>query len=449
MTDRSLPLCEAVTSYALQGPARFHMPGHKGFLSESDVTEIPGTDNLHSPCGAILKSEKLCAEALGVRDAFFLVNGSTAGNLAMLFLLGMGKRVLLGRNCHKSVINGIALADHSTFPLFPDERGLISAEHVRKALDQHPCDAVFITSPTYRGEVSPIAEIAETAHEHGALLFVDCAHGAHFAFSDKLPPLPKEADACCVSSHKTLNALTQTALLLTGESCPFSRREVQRALNMFQSTSPSYELMLSIERSVLMPCDWDAHFERIVRLRERISRIEGAYLYGHDKATQDITRLNIGFYGMTGYALGSYLVSLGIFPEMSDSELTTLITSPSDPDEWYERLVRAISGLRPSLISETNAADLPSSYADVCGRQVLTVRQAVTAKRRLVPLERAEGLVSAQASGCYPPGTALLFPGELITAQAIERLDLESKRGADLFGITDGMAETVDEESSI
>ncbi|MCR5809229.1 MAG: aminotransferase class V-fold PLP-dependent enzyme [Clostridiales bacterium] len=445
---KELPLYSAIKAYAGKDPARFHMPGHKGKLSPFDVTEVAGTDNLHSPHEAILESERLCAAAMGAEDAFFLVSGSTAGNLAMLMLLGCGKRVLLGRNCHKSVINGLAVAGHEAVPLIPDEDGIVTAEKVDEALSAAHCDAVFITSPTYRGAVSPIAEIAEAAHSHGALLFVDCAHGAHFAFSGKLPDIPAEADAWCVSCHKTLDAYTQTALLLTGASCPFSRERVQNTLNMFQSTSPSYPLMMSIEASVLAHADWDEHADRIMRVREKLASISGVRLIDAAAPYQDLTRLNIGVSGIRGRELEAKLIEAGIYAEMADSECVTLITTPSDKDEWYEKLISAIEALpRENDLHDNSGHSINKEIRP--GERKVTVREAVTGDTEKVPIAESVGRICAGAAGCYPPGTAILFPGEIITRANADLLLSEAEDGAELFGAENGMATVLKEAGSV
>lgn len=438
-----LPLKSALAKYAESSPARFHMPGHKGFLSAFDVTEITGTDNLHEPSGAILESEKLCAKALCAREAFFSVNGSTAANLAMLHLAGRGARILLGRDCHKSAINGIALSEQEVFPLYPSENGAYSAEAVERGLVETGCGAVFITSPTYRGVVSDIGAIADAAHRHGALLLVDAAHGAHFAYSEALPPVPSKADLWCVSAHKTLKALTQTALLLTGESCPFTASEVQRAISLFTSTSPSYELMLSIESAVLEPSDWDAHAKRINDLSNKIKEIKGIGLIAPACADHDITRLNIAAAGMTGHALGKYLESRGIFCEMADGECVTLITSPEDPEEWYERLIAALAEL--DIKGGQIASSRPPVTPELMGRRVISVRDAIMGDAELIELDKCEGRVCAGAVGCYPPGCAILFPGEEICAAAIKRLEWEREKGAVIFGLTGGLVPVIKE----
>lgn len=428
-----LPIRNAVEKYAALNTARFHMPGHKGSYDILDVTEVPGVDNLQHPIEAILESEKLAAKALGAESAFYLVNGSTVGDLAMLALVGSGRRILLGRNCHKSVINGLAFADLDSIPLFPDEHGVFSPSEIDSILAETPCSAVFITSPTYRGYVSPIDEIAYVCHKHGALLLVDCAHGAHLNFSDRLPPVPSAADMWVISTHKTLDAMTQTAVLLIGKSCPIPNARIQRVLNMFQSTSPSYPLMLSIESSILAHKNWDWHINRINDLVVRLRTVNGILLYGTERDDHDTTRVNIGLEGMTGYELSRRLESMGIYPEMEDLVCVTLITTPSDKDEWYERLIKALIAIGPRegrLIYRTNVIK-----ERICGEKVMTVRNAVMGEYEHVGFMEAIGRVSAGTVGCYPPGIAILFPGERISDRAIGLLDSERFGGADIFGL--------------
>lgn len=440
----NLPIRKAVEAYASLGTARFHMPGHKGTFDPLDVTEVPGTDNLHRPSEAILESERLTAKALGAKDAFYLVNGSSVANLAMLLMPGTGKKVLLGRNCHKSAINALAFASHEAYPLFPDADGAYSPSEIAQRLDETHADIVFITSPTYRGYVSPVDAIAHECHKRGALLFVDCAHGAHLAFSDRLPPVPDEADMWCVSTHKTLEAMTQTAVLLAGKSCPFTRNHIQRILNMYQSTSPSYPLMLSIEKSILAHANWDAHISRIAGFIERLKSIEGIRLFGSENDARDITRINIGVEGVTGYELGRRLEAMGIYPEMDDLECITLITTPADRDEWYERLIDALNAIPPRrdvVVYRTNVI-----RERIFGETVMTVRDAVMSEHENVGFTEAVGRVSAHAVGCYPPGIAILFPGERISERAIGLLDSERFGGADVFGLEDGMISVVKED---
>ena len=441
MPDNDRPLYNAIKAYVGQDPARFHMSGHKGFLLPDDVTELTGTDNLACPSGAIARLEELCADAFGARYSLISVNGSTACNIAMLLALGEGKRILLGRNCHKSAISGLALAGHEALPLFPDGDGIVTPEQVADALENEPCDAVFITSPTYRGAVCDIAGIAEAAHAKGALLLVDCAHGAHFAFGKLLPAPPVEADLWCVSCHKTLYAMNQAAALCAGESCPFDKQALRNALGAVQTTSPSYPIMLSIERAIVDCADWDGHVGRIRSFCGRLGDIPEAHiLYAASAYEEDPTRLNISIDGLTGYSQGRILEKNNVYPEMSDMRCVTLITTPHDRDEWYDMLY---SALRAAAGSADRNGDntLWSECAPVitAGERVLSVREATFSKTEKIELGSSAGRVAACAAGVYPPGTAALFPGERRPAEAVEYLLRQREAGAELFGLDGGM----------
>ncbi len=420
MTSRSKrPLYDALKAYAALEPARFHMPGHKGSLFGFDVTEVDGTDNLSAPTGPILKLEELCSAAFHSKEALISVGGSTAANIAMLLSLGLNKRVLLTRNCHCSVINGMALAGHTAFLLDTDGFGIVTPEAVDAALKIAPCDAVFITSPTYRGLACDVAGIAEAAHAHGALLLVDCAHGAHFAFGSRLPAVPVFADMWCVSCHKTLEALNQTALLCIGASSPHGKEKVRRALRMVQTTSPSYPLMLSIEQAIACPSDWDGHCERLDKFKDALLGISGIRLLEQGTAFEsDPTRLNISAEGLTGYELADLLIKKRVYPEMSDSECVTLITAPSDREEWYFMLYDALreAALPEKGTSSFNHASMPEKAYCAHG---IDIRAAVLCESESLPLDLSCGRVCAGAVGIYPPGTALLFPGEAISSEAI------------------------------
>ena len=441
--DPHKPLYNAVSRYAESGPARFHMPGHKGALEPFDVTELTGTDNLSCPRGAIAELEALCAEAFRARDSIISVNGSTACNIAMLLALGQNKRVLTARNCHRSVVNGLALAGHTAYLITPDENGMLSPEDVSEALDKTPCDAVIMTSPTYRGYVCDVKGIAKAAHSHGALLLVDCAHGAHFAFSDSLPEPPTEADMWCVSCHKTLNALNQSAVLNIGFCCDIDKESVRRAMFTVHTTSPSYPLMLSIENAINHAEGWGGHCERIEGIIRRLNAIPSVHAEPpRGVYDRDITRLNISVEGMTGCAVEEALVQRNVHPEMSDMRLVTLITSPNDRDEWYDMLYAALEEI---VVKARNAASCEESLAPVGIKKGFSpaacpVRDAVFGPKRAAPLEESVGLVCAEAAGVYPPGSAILFPGEAITREAVGLFtqELAASGGDTSFGLYDG-----------
>ena len=245
----------------------FHMPGHKRNLDlmqgtspyRIDITEIDGFDDLHHAEGILKEAQERAARVYHADETHFLVNGSTVGILsAIMGTTRKGDSILVARNCHKSVYHAIYLNELDPvylFPKFDTELGLsteIDVEDVKEALRANPkIRAVMIVSPTYDGVVSDIEAVAAVCHEAGCPLIVDEAHGAHFGFH---PYFPKSAnmygaDLVINSLHKTLPALTQTALLHVNGNL-VNRRKVKRYLDMLQTSSPSYILMASIDACI-------------------------------------------------------------------------------------------------------------------------------------------------------------------------------------------------------
>ena len=352
---RTLP--EALGEYTRRDPARFHMPGHKGQdipygnrLTGWDVTELDGTDNLANPAGVIAVTEGAYRDAYGARASMLLVGGSTAGLLTMSLALGRGRRVLLGRDSHKSALAALALADHDARFLLPEVNpteglaGMLTPRQVEEALQAQPADAVLLTSPNYYGFCADVEGIANVAHAYGALLLVDGAHGAHFPFSPQLPDFPaKKVDLWCVSVHKTMAAFTQSAVLHVGKHCPMDPERVRRMRNMVQTTSPSYLLMSSLDRAlyVATKMGYQRHMDRVEALRDRIGRINGLRVLdrdslGYGAVDMDPTRvvIDVTERGIDGPAAYESLVNSGIVCEMCDAYRVVLITTPQDPVEW-------------------------------------------------------------------------------------------------------------------
>ena len=245
----------------------FHMPGHKrnkacvegDFPIERDITEIDGFDDLHYSEGILLEAQNALSRMYGTRKSFFSVNGSTAGLLAAISAsVKKGGQILVARNCHKAVYHAIYLRELVPTYIYPQSdndlgiNGSISVSRVERCLEENPkIEAVLITSPTYDGVVSDVRKIAETAHRHGIPLIVDEAHGAHFRFSNYFPVSAADlgADVVIQSFHKTLPAMTQTAVLHLC-SDRVSEKLLHRFLGIYQTSSPSYILMSSLDACV-------------------------------------------------------------------------------------------------------------------------------------------------------------------------------------------------------
>ncbi len=444
--EKTLP--EILGEYAKRNTARFHMPGHKGFgipmaesLSGWDITELPETDNLHMPNGVIKKTQDSYAQAYGARDCFLLINGSTAGVLAMLLAIGQNKRVLLARNCHRSAVSGIALAGHELDFIFPTEEGVVCSEDIDAALALHPADAVMIVSPDPYGRCSDIKAVAEAAHRHGALLLLDAAHGAHFPFAESLPELyPECVDMFCVSAHKTLNSFTQSALLFTGLNCPIEAAHIQKILSLVQSTSPSYPMMASLDWALHTARGWEEHVARMLIQQKRLATANGvnvqtlASLGSKSRVfALDPTRIviDVSERGITGQEAYADLYRRDVAAEMADSRRVVFITTPNDPADWFERLYETVCTLPYGIC----LPDIPFKAPPSPASPVIPVRDAILAPSSGIELENAAGRISANAVGIYPPGVAVIYPGEKITGEIIHYLEAAIKDGGTIFGL--------------
>jgi len=269
--DRA-PLVEALTEYRLRGASSFHVPGHKNGRAygmdpkyaemlqaamEIDVTEITGTDDLFHPEGAIREAQELAADCFGADESYFLVGGSTSGNMALILTVceEPGDIILVQRNVHKSVLHGLMLAGARAVFLQPGMDGpsglavAPSPETLRKALAAYPgAKAALITMPNYYGMGSDITPLAELCHDHGIPLLVDEAHGAHYGQHPQLPAsaLSCGADGVVQSTHKMLAAMTMGAMLHV-QGKRINRRLLRQRLAMVQSSSPSYPIMASLD----------------------------------------------------------------------------------------------------------------------------------------------------------------------------------------------------------
>ena len=452
-------LQETLGAYERANCARFHMPGHKGrglagFWREElplwDVTELSNTDNLHAPCGAISIAQRNMAQAYGAKASFFVVNGATNAVQAMILALEDDDILLLARDAHHAAVSGAALRGIKTRYLSPryDESkgllGMVTPEDLDIALRQTRATAVLITTPNAYGFCADVKALAEVAHKHGALLLIDGAHGAHFPFSEALPQeLGGVADLFAHSQHKTMDALTQAASLHLGE-CRISEDRVRRALAMTETTSPSYLLMVSLDWSVYMAKrrDWTGQVERCIDLEKMIESIGGLAVM-HDPVgigvfERDRTRLVIDVTGRgyTGYEAQALLEKSGIYIEMADTRRLVLITSPNDEISWYGKLVDELNNLperKPIAVKPAG-----EGIRFVANEQRAGIREATFSETESVPLINALGRVAAEAIGIYPPGIALVMPGELLDQRAIDYLSAQSHNGGALFGVREG-----------
>ncbi len=475
--DDQMPLVKNLLNYIDEQNVRFHMPGHKGGkgfsteflknLAGMDITEIPGSDNLHNPEGAIAEAQSLAAQAFEADHSYFLVNGSTCGIHAMIMAAcPPGSKLLVPRNCHKSVWNALILGDIQPIYLQPGYDACrhiitqISPQQVEKALDNHPDAAgLILVHPNYYGMCSYIKEIAQIVHNRGKVLLVDEALGAHFPFHPDLPPSASEAgaDLWVQSAHKTLPAFTQTAYLHGREGrVDFSR--VEEILRIFQSTSPSYILMASLDwaRNIMASQGKELLAKLMDTLRETRIKLERIGIpclqqtCWDEVSALDPTRLVLDLrnINITGYEAEEILRGRGIQVEMSDCFHVVLICRIIDTQREMDALVKACSSMIKDVQKKSSKAlnqhKIPNytiprislSISREIPKQMLSPREAFYSKTEKIPLKESIGRISAVAAGAYPPGIPRYCPGELIEAEGVEELIQIKKLGGTLFGIT-------------
>lgn len=465
----STPLYDALMEYVKKETVPFHMPGHKQGrvlpkeyienLAKIDLTEVPGLDNLHNPDGAILEAEKLAAKAFGSKQAFFLVNGSTAGIYAAMYaVLNPTDKVLVMRNSHKSVYNGVVLTQSIPVYLLPEidyENGIamgIDVEKIEEVLQkERDVKAVVVTHPNYYGFCSDIEKIVDIVHKYGKILIVDEAHGAHFPFSNNLPKTSIKAGADIVvqSLHKTLTSFTQTSILhLNSDRVDVDR--LKYSLSLFQSTSPSYILMSSIDMArEYMEKEGKKRLEEIIQLslyaRREIGKIEEMKCLGEDVVGRygivdfDVTKLTISVknLGIEGPEAEDFLRrECNIQVEMSDVYNILAMVTVGDDEKRVKMLLEGLKKLSKNRkrVKFGDRILFPS-----LPEMVLTPSEAVRKKKVRVPFEKAEGAISADFVTPYPPGVPLICPGERIEKDMVKYIEVLYNKGIKVLGIQDNL----------
>ena len=420
-----------------------HMPGHKRRVWPAaglgcaawDMTEIDGADDLHEADGILADAMRRTAALYGSRRCWYLVGGSTVGLLAGVRALApFGSEILMARNCHKAVYHAVELGQLRAHYLLPPidpafgVYGSVQPADVETALEQHKnIRCVVITSPTYEGVVSDIASIAKICHAHGVPLLVDEAHGAHYLpFAEPLGwqggAVAAGADVVVQSAHKTLPSLTQTAFLQVNGTLA-DDAEIERQLDVFETSSPSYPLMVSLDGCTA----WLAQQGRDAFAAWR------RQLNGFDDAVRNLRHTPILCHGadtlqnhpdIYAFDAGKILLRMGsrgaeflrqngFEPEMVRGDDVLAMTSPCDAADTLPRLAQVLQKW------DDTAQNLPSPALTLPhpGRAALPIGQAVLQGSRTLPMQQAAGRISAEYIWAYPPGVPLLAPGEEITPQ--------------------------------
>lgn len=466
-------LYEKLINYNKKDYYPFHMPGHKRnpFSLEKnlpwsmDITEIEGFDNLHHPEEIIKRAQKKAADLYGSTRCYFSVNGSTAALLSAISAsVRVGGKILMARNCHKSVYHGVFLRRLESVYLYPrfvreyDMNGGISPEDVREALDRDPdIEAVIITSPTYDGVVSDVKKISEIVHQKNIPLIIDEAHGAHFIFSDFFPEsaIHLGADVVIQSLHKTLPSLTQTALL---HQCSerVSADELQRFMGIYQSSSPSYVLMASIDWCIGILREhsgeyYKRYIPKLSEMRDELRKLEAFHLVGEEIIGKnevyhfDFSKLIffINDQKLSGHELGHILrEDYHLEMEMETERYVLGISSVFDTDEGMRRLTDSIKKLNGQYMKK-NRRDFQRKIVIEDredfqrNTQKLRISEAMDQFLQEIDLQKSAGKISGEFIYLYPPGIPLITPGEVVTKELLENLKRYKEQGLNVQGLAD------------
>ncbi len=480
------PIYDTLVKYSAQSPYPWHMPGHKRWLANKsetsehtprgdvwkdiyamDFTEIPGLDEYHCPEGIIKEAQEQAANIYGTKNSYFLVNGSTVGILAaMSAVCKRQDEVLVARNCHRSVYNAMELFALSPVYMQPEWLtewnlyGGISPVLVEQLLEKHPgVRAVILTSPTYEGIISDISAIAQVVHWHQAVLIVDEAHGAHLPFFEDGPDsaIHQGADLVIQSLHKTLPAMTQTAILHRCSELVDEER-LFHYISAYQSTSPSYVMLASIDYAIHFMAEETRRLQdykaALHAFRDRaaaftnIRLLEWKHITGSCAKGYDDDKLVLsaadGYrtkYG--GVWLSEQLSRRGQQVEMAGCTYSLCMSTVMDTAEAFHMLADALEEIDRILPeTETQAADFKeiriTDYALLDDNIISDIASALMEEKIWLPMCRCPGRVAGAYVYAYPPGSPLLVPGERITKEVISLITGYKQAGLNMKGIKDG-----------
>ena len=455
------PLLDEVLKYKKEENLIFSMPGNKCgkvFLKDNigkefvdtmgylDITEVDPLDNLHAPEGIILEAQQLLAKTYGVKKAYFMVNGSTGGNLCSIFAaFNEGDEVLVERNCHKSIYNGLILRKLKVKyiePLIDEKLGIFlppDKKNIYDAIEQYEnLKGIILTYPSYFGITYDIEEVLLDLKKRGLKIVVDSAHGAHFIANNKLPKaIYGIPDYVVLSAHKTLPALTQGSYLLSNTD----DNDVEFYLNTFMTTSPSYLIMSSLDYARYYLDEYGYNeYERLINKAEKYRSIINSLNKVHIISKEDLAEdydIDKSRYIVTvskeysGHKLLEYLREQGIQCEMSFASGVVLLLSPINDDDDFKKLLKSFENLQLKDIRQDNY----SKYYSFIPKKVLEPYEVFKKECKYIKINEADKNIACEAIIPYPPGIPLLCPGEVITKEAIDIIDDYISNNRSVIGI--------------
>ena len=399
--------------------SRFHVPGHKGFLSSHDVTELSCTDNLYSSNGIIRDSENLISEMYGSYFSSFSTFGNTLCIQSILRLcFPKGGFVLVPRNVHKSTVYAMSALNIEPIWVNVDYEKNVSCKDVEKCIKENKnIDGIFITSPDYFGRIADIVSIKKICKN--IPLLVDNAHGSHLIFFKK-HPITLGADLSADSAHKTLPVLTGGAWFHVSRQYAMNTsilfEDLKYSSEFFGSSSPSFLILESLEKCAnwmrfSAQNEFNILYDKVKKLKKKFSEII-------DYNTDDPVRISFDTrkIGYTSDEFNKYLIKHRIQSEFNFGTKTLLVPSPFNSEKDWMRLYKALNNLSPKREIKEQDIKVRNHI------KIMSLREATFSECERVPVDLCEGRVSAQVVFRCPPGIAEFVPGELIQKEDIEIL---------------------------
>ena len=434
-------IADCLANYAKSGAVRLHMPGHKGKVEGSlgdaysrDITELSFSDNLANPSGVIMLAENDIAKICGAKRSHILTGGSTLGVLTAVFAVkNKGKKMIIQRGSHKSVFNALEL--FGIEPVFLNEKiekGLFTGEFLNGELfdmADNELIGALLTSPDYFGRALDLKDISKRLKKNNKLLIVDGAHGAHFVFDNPTLYAGNYADIWVDGAHKTLETLTQGAILHVNNEELLEG--VNEGLSIFSTSSPSYLIMASVESGVKGYADIKSQNKNNFLIAKQLL-VNGALEAGFTILNTDdplkITLLCNGF----GNELGELLEKQDIYAELVADNAILFMLSPKFSNEEALRVVNALKNA--NLKGETKYIKMPLPI------RKMGYVEARNCKSESLLLKDALGRICAQNAGLFPPCYPVITAGEVYDSSVIKRLSAKNT-----FGIEDGFVKVVKE----
>ena len=454
-TDVYAPIVDALKK-AYENPTyQFHIPGHtkgkaifKDFkkLTGEKVLNIDTTDEfdnlgtLHPATGPIKEAQELAAQAFGAKKTFFLLNGSTAGNLALaMALTKKGQKIVVNRNCHRSILTGLIISGAEPIWVCPNRIedwsvwGNIEASQIEELLKNNDdISMVWITNPTYEGVVSDIKSISEVCKKYGVPLIVDEAHGCLWNFNKHLPEtaLKLGADAVVHSLHKTGGSMSQSSMLHISKDSCLDCDAVEKALKLLHTTSPSLLLLASLDaaRANLQSKTGLKLLDRAVKnakyLRTRLDAIPNLHqLKGDFGYKTDVTKVFIKVDGLSGKRLESILeIDFGIEVESASDIGVLILCNLGNKHSDFKYLADALEKIATRDYKDIYYLEKRKHMPMLEPKIMMSLREAFYSEKETIPKEEAVGRISAEVVAECPPGISILLPGELITEEHLPYL---------------------------